>query len=137
MTDHFAWGLQAGVYSQLANDSALQSFLGTPARVYDVAPMDTAFPYLSLGESRVKEWAGVDGGLEHDIRIHVYSRYQGRREVKDILNAVYDALHEADFIIEGRNLVHIRFTFADVFKRNNNGISQGVARFRAVTERAD
>jgi len=136
MTDHFAWGLQKAIYQHLTSDDALKVLLGNPPRLYDAPPRDAVFPYAALGESRVKDWPGVDGGLEHDIRVHVFSRYQGRREVKDVLNAVYDALHEAALTIEGRRLVQIRFTFSDIFPRNNNGVFQGAARFRAVTERA-
>ena len=134
MTDHFAWGLQKAVYEQLTGDAALKALLGDPPRIYDAPPREAVFPYAALGGSRVKDWPGVEGGLEHDIRVNVFSRYLGRREVKDVLNAVYDALHEADLTIEGRRLVQIRFTFADIFPRNNNGVFQGVARFRAVTE---
>ncbi len=135
MIDRFAWGLQKAVYNQLIIDDALKALLGDPPRLYDGPPRKAVFPYAALGETRVKDWPGVDGGLEHDLRVHVFSRYEGRREVKEILNAVYDALHERDFSVEGRRLVHIRFVFADIFPRNDGGVFQGVSRFRAVTER--
>lgn len=133
MSDHFSWGLQKAIFSRLAENADLTALLNNPPRIFDAPPSDAVFPYLILGETRVRDWAGVDGGLEHEIRINAYSKYQGRREVKDLLNTIYDTLHEAEFSIEGRRLVHIRFVFADIFPRADGGVFQGVARFRAVT----
>ncbi len=134
MTNAFAWGLQKAVYGALADHAALAAHLGAPPRIYDAPPKGTAFPFATLGETRVKPFRGVDGAFEHDLRVHVFSRYEGRREAKEILNGVYDALHEADFSVDGASLVQIRFVFADIFPRTDGGVFQGVARFRAVTQ---
>ena len=133
MTDRFAWALQKAVYARLAGDADLQGLAGDPPRIFDAPPPRAAFPYLTLGETRVRVWPGVPGGLEHELRVHVFSRYEGRREVKQILNAVYDALQEAPLVIPGQRLVTLRFVFADIFPRGDNGIFEGVSRFRAVT----
>lgn len=132
MTDA-QWALQKAVYAALVSDSAVQAELGAPARVYDEAPADAVFPYAVLGEGRASDWTGVDGGFEHDIRLHAFSNYAGRREIKRILGAVYDALHEAPLALDGHDLVNLRFVFADAFRRLDGRMVQGVARFRAVT----
>ncbi len=128
------WELQKAVYQALAQDAALQAEIGDPPRIYDDPPPDAAFPYLTLGEARAADWKGVEGGLEHDIRLHVFSRYAGRREVKRIIGAVYDALHDAALTLAGHQLVNIRFVFGDAFRRQDGETYQGVARFRAVTQ---
>ncbi|WP_428410013.1 DUF3168 domain-containing protein [Hyphococcus sp.] len=127
------WELQKAVYQALAADAAIKAEVGEPARIFDDPPPDAIFPYLTLGEARATDWKGVDGGLEHDLRLYVFSRYAGRREVKRILSAVYDALHEAALTLSGHDLVNIRFVFADAFRRTDGETYQGVARFRAVT----
>lgn len=129
------WELQRAVYQALGADAALKTEIGDPARIFDDPPQDAAFPYLTIGEARAKNWAGVEGGLEHDIRLHVFSRYAGRREVKRIMGAVYDALHDASLTLAGHALVNIRFVFADAFRRQDGETYQGALRFRAVTQR--
>lgn len=128
------WELQRAIYAALSADAALKSEIGDPARVYDDPPEDAAFPYVTIGEARARNIAGVDGALEHDVRLTVFSRYAGRREVKRIMGALYDALHEAPLILSGFRLVQIRFVFADAFRRQDGDAYQGAMRFRAVTE---
>ena len=127
------WELQKAVYQTLAADAALQAEIGDPARIFDDPPPDALFPYLTLGEARASDWKGVEGGRERDVKLYVFSRYAGRREVKRILGAVYDALHEAALTVTGHDLINIRFVFADAFRRSDGETYQGVARFRAVT----
>ena len=133
MTDA-VWELQRAVYGLLSADAAIKAEIGDPARIYDDPPSDAAFPYITLGETRAADWKGVDGGLEHDFKLYVFSRYAGRREVKRIIGVIYDALHEAAFAITGHQLVNIRFVFGDAFRRLDGETYQGVARFRAVTQ---
>ena len=128
------WELQKAVYQTLSADAAIKAEVGDPARIFDDPPPDAVFPYLTLGEARASDWKGVEGGLEHDLRLYVFSRYAGRREVKRILSAVYDALHDAALTLSGHDLIHIRFVFADAFRRTDGETYQGVARFRAVTQ---
>ena len=128
------WELQKAVYQTLAADAALQAEIGDPARIFDDPPPDALFPYLTLGEARATDWKGVEGGLEHDVKLYVFSRYAGRREVKRILGAVYDALHEEALTVAGHDFINIRFVFADAFRRSDGETYQGVARFRAVTQ---
>ena len=49
MTADSQWPLQQALHAALTGDAALQAFLGTPARVFDQVPQDSAFPYLVIG----------------------------------------------------------------------------------------
>ena len=128
------WELQKAVYQTLRADAAIKADIGDPARIFDDPPSNALYPYLTLGEARASGWKGVEGGLEHDIKLYVFSRYAGRREVKRILSAVYDALHDVGLTLTGHDLINIRFVFADAFRRTDGETYQGVARFRAVTQ---
>jgi len=128
------WALQRAVYQQLAADAALKSFIGDPARIYDDAPREASLPYVVIGETKASDWKGVDHGLEHDLRLHIFSRYAGRREIKDIMSAIYDALHEASLTLTGHRLVNIRFVFSDALRRQDAQTYHGVMRFRAMTQ---
>jgi len=128
------WALQRAVYQKLSSAAALKTYLGDPARIYDAAPADANIPYILIGESKASDWKGVDGGVEHELRLHVFSRYAGRREIKDIMSAVYDALHEIELTLDGHQLINIRFVFSDALRRQDSDIYHGVMRFRAVTQ---
>lgn len=128
-----AHALQRALYQRLLADPGLKAELGDPPRVYDEPPSSAVFPYLVFGEARVGDYAGVDGAAEHDLRFSVHSRHGGRREVKRVLDALYVALHEADFPVDGARLIQLRFVFADIFRRQDGESHQGAARFRAVT----
>ena len=128
------WEMQRAIYQALAADAGVRAEIGEPPRLYDDPPVDAAFPYLTIGESKMRYWRGVDGGFEHEIRLNIVSRYAGRREVKRIMGAVYDALHETALTLAGHRLVNIRFVFADAFRRQDGEVYQGAMRFRAVTE---
>lgn len=128
-----AWPIQVGLYAALSANASLAALIGHPPRIYDEAPASAPFPYVAFGDMRAAAYPGLDGGIEHDVRLSAFSRHGGRREVKTLLDALVEALHEADFPIIGARLISIRFVFADVFRRRDGEIYEGVARFRAVT----
>lgn len=132
-----SWPLQKALYAHLVSDTGLKSELGDPPRLYDDPPKDAAFPYVVIGEARAEPLAGLEGGFVHDIRLQIYSRHAGRRDVKRLIDLLYDALHEASFAVEGARLVDCRFVLGDVFRRDATGEAyHGVARFRVMTETA-
>lgn len=128
-----SWPLQKALYLALAGDAGLKGEIGDPPRLYDDPPAGAAFPYVLLGEAREAPISGHDGAFEHDLRLQIYSRHGGRREVKRVIAALHDALHDAALDVEGARLVSLRFVFADIFRRDG-ALFAGVARFRAVTE---
>ncbi|MEL6364676.1 MAG: DUF3168 domain-containing protein [Pseudomonadota bacterium] len=129
-----SWAVQSAVYAQLRADARVQATIGDPARIFDAPPETAVFPYLTIGETRVSDYPGLAGGFEHDLRLYAYSQYAGRREVKRIMSAVYDAIHETAFDVPGFRLVNMRYVFADVLRRREPDTYQGVMRYRAVTE---
>ena len=129
-----AWAMQKALYAVLSANAGLKTEIGDPPRIHDDPPPDAVFPYIVLNESRAAPLAGVDDAIEHNIRIEIISRHAGRREVKRLIDVLYDALHDADFAVEGHHLVNIRFVFGDVFARFDLKLYRGVARFRAVTQ---
>ena len=128
------WPLQVALYTVLSAHAGLRAELGDPPRIHDDPPAPAVFPYLLLGEARVADYPGLPGGAEHDIRLSVFSRHGGRREVKRLLDLAVEALHDARFPVEGATLVQCRFVFADAFRRRDPELFEGVARFRAVTQ---
>lgn len=129
-----AWPLQKAIYAHLGNSPSMTALLGNPLRLFDVAPERAAFPFVNFSDWRTTPLAGVENGEVHDIRFHVHSRYQGRRETRDIQTALYDNLQDAVLVPEGASLVSLRFVFADLFLSADGQTWNGVSRFRAATQ---
>ncbi|MEO0400304.1 MAG: DUF3168 domain-containing protein [Pseudomonadota bacterium] len=131
-TGNLGWAVQKATYAALLADAGVKAVLGDPARIYDDSPRRPTYPFATFGEWRVGALSGVDGTFEHDIRLRIFSRYQGRKETRDAMAAVYDALQDAALTPENRTLVSMRFVFSDVFLRADGRTWNGVMRFRAV-----
>lgn len=134
--DGAAFALQAAIVAALRGDAALKTLIGDPPRVHDGPAKEKVFPFLSFDDARAAPLSAAPGHVEHDIRLSVHSRYEGRREAKDIATAVVSILHNADLTVDGRRLVSLRAVYSDVFYRVDADAHQGILRFRAVTEAA-
>ena len=79
MTASTGWSLQRGIYQTLANSSELGALLGG-TRIYDDAPQAASYPFITLGQSLVRDWStGTEDGAEHLLTLHVWSRAGGSR----------------------------------------------------------
>ena len=136
MTADSQWELQKAVYTTLRADSALQAFIGNPARVYDHVPQDSLFPYVVIGEATGREFDGKsEDGMEQTLTLHSWSRDRGMQETKEIMAAVVDALDQVALTVTGHTLVLLRFEFSDTFLDPDGLTRHGVQRFRAVTQK--
>jgi len=135
MSGDGSWELQQAVYAALIASAALQSYIGNPARVFDDVPPGSDFPYITLGQASVTDWStSSDTGFEHRLTLHAWSRYDGRREVKEIMAQMHGLLHDAALTLVNHTLVNLRFIFSDVFRDPDGRTYHGVMRYRAVTE---
>jgi hypothetical protein len=128
--------LRAAVHDALAANAALTSLLGG-AKVYDEPPRAAAFPYVTLGETRVTDFSsGDERGEEHQLMLHAWSRQGGHKEAHLIAGALLDALDDAPLTLSGHQLVNFRFAVADVRREADGRTYHALVRFRAVTEPA-
>ncbi len=129
--------LVAAVCAAAAADAGVRAVLGDPARVYDERPEYAAFPYVTVArvESRASE-KNTLRTLETTITMHVSSRWAGRTEALDVLNALRAALHGAALAVEGRRLVLLYASYADVVRAEDRVTAQGVLKLHAITEPA-
>ena len=131
MSGEASWALQKAVFEALTANANL---MGAISGVYDHVPADTAFPYVTIGETTVTDWSSktFDGEV-HSFTLHVWSRARGRKEVKEILALTYDMLSGAALSVEGQQLVDLRFDFAQTLLDADGLTFHGIQRFRAVT----
>lgn len=131
-----SWSLQRAIYDVLVGDAAILDLLGAP-RIYDAVPDNSAFPYLTLGQSSVADWStGSEAGEEHRLTLHVWSRAAGRREAQELMAALRAALHGRALGLDGHRLVNLRHELSDVRREPDGVTTRATLRFRAVTEPA-
>lgn len=129
--------LTAAIRDAVLAHAGVKAVLGDPPRVYDDPPPDPVFPYLTLGRVQTQPAdASNSTALEHAVTLHVWSRYGGRAETLDVIAALRAALHDAALSVEGRRLVFLFASFADVFRSGDGRTTHGVLRLRAMTEEA-
>jgi uncharacterized protein DUF3168 len=131
-----AAALRAAIHDALNADGALAALLGG-AKVYDEPPKSVAFPYVTLGEARVANFAADEApGEEHQLTLHAWSRQGGHREAHLIAGALLNALDNAPLALDAHHLVNLRFALADVRREADGRTYHALVRFRAVTEPA-
>jgi hypothetical protein len=134
MSADATWPLQQAVYQALTGNVGLMAAI---SGVYDHVPADTAFPYMTIGETTVTDWSSKTfGGQVHDLTLHIWSRSRGRKETKEIMALVYDTLNGAALTVEGQELVDLRFDFAQTLLDADGLTFHGIQRYRAVTRAA-
>jgi len=126
--------LQQEIYSALTGSTSLVALLGG-TRVYDDTPEDTPFPYITLGQSIMRDWSTAsDQGREHLLRLHVWSRETGGREAQLISEEIINVLHDAVLNLQDNALINLRFLGADHITDADRKTHHSILRFRAVTE---
>jgi hypothetical protein len=131
-----SWELQKSIHAALSGTAALTALLGGP-RIYDDVPRGVEFPYVTLGESTVRDWGtSTEDGQEHVVTVNVWSRANGEREVTQIMAAIRDALHDVALTLTGYQLVNLRQEFSDSRRDADGETYRGLLRYRAVTEPA-
>ena len=124
-----AWAVQVAVYAALEAAPDLGG-----VRVHDDVPDEPVFPFVTVGEGRVSDYPGLPGAREHELRVHAYSRWGGRAELKRIEAGVRAALHDAELTLTDHRLAQCRHVFSDVIRRPDQETFHAVMRFRLVTE---
>ena len=126
-----SWELQKAIYSALTGDSALMAMI---TGVHDHVPQDTAFPYVTIGESTAVDWRTVGhDGMETTLVFHVWSRERGHREVKQILAELHRILHRANLTVPGHVLGFLRYGFSQTSQDPDGATYHGIANYDALT----
>jgi hypothetical protein len=120
--------IQAAIYAKV-------SAIGWPT--YDHVPQESAFPYVVIGDDTSIPWDTDDSiGSETTCTIHVWSRHRGRKEVKEIMRTIYEALHRQELSIIGGALVECQAELEESFMDPDGLTRHGVIRFRLTVDSA-
>lgn len=106
-------GLIEAVRLTLIGEPTIRAIVGL--RVYDRAPADAAFPYITLFEVTATDESSSDSDAEAvTLDVHVWTRPDDRspatRQNRDLMALIRAALHNRRPPIVGRNLVLLQVT---------------------------
>lgn len=138
MTGDPSWAVQQAIFDALTGAAALTALLGDGAAgVYDDVPENATFPYVTIGETFLSPFdTKTEIGVEHVVVLHIWSRYEGAKECKQIMTAIYDALNRAALSVSGQTVVDSRFTFAQTMRDPDGETRHGIQRFTVWTVEA-
>jgi hypothetical protein len=126
-----SWQLQKSIFTALNGNVTGVSSANIP--IYDDVPEGSVYPYVVIGEETTSNnGTKTLDGVEHTITLHVWSQYRGRREIKEIMQSVYEKLHNTAITVTGASLVNIRQEFSNTLAEQDGITRHGVMRFRAV-----
>src|SRR5690606_12670206 len=118
---------------QTAVHNRLSGYAGMPDVYDDVPQSSSSFPYVVIGEDTHIPWATDDSvGAETTVTLHVWSRYKGKKEAKDIQALIYQALNRYELSVDGYELVTLEFEYSDVILDADGLTRHGVSRFRSL-----
>lgn len=126
---------QEAIYDVLVADSGVGALVDN--RIYDSVPPDPTYPFVNVGEGDAVEADDKtkDGALQ-TATVHIWSRKDGFKEVKQIMGAVHTALHRIDLTVDGAEVGWIRWTSANWLKDPDGRTRHGIQNFEILTHDA-
>lgn len=119
--------IQTAIYSRLTSQ------LSEP--VYDNVPQDPTLPYVVIGDdTSIPFDTDLELGEEATLTLHIWSRYDGRAEVKGIMSDIYDALHRHSLAVTGADTIDCMFEFSETMLDPDMETRHGVMRFRLLLD---
>lgn len=127
--------LQGAVIARLKADADVAALVG--ARIYDHAPPNAAFPYISLGPDQViDDSTDCHDDVEVFTTFDIWSRANGRVEAKRIAHAVRQSLNGADFTLSDNAMVMIEHRTTRVMTDPDGITTHAVIDFRSLIQAA-
>ena len=127
--------LALALHQVLSSNGAVQSILGNPPRLYDDAPEDPVFPYMTYGAARSEDESADDAPMTaHVMTLHLWSRYAGRAEIFDLLHIISSALHGVDLSSAQQNVCALNVNYTDVFRTSDRRTLHGALRLSVKTQ---
>lgn len=132
----FLLPVQTAIYTRL--NSELSTNIFDDVEGLPEGKPDEDFPYIVVGEDTSLAWDTDDTlGATVTVTLHVWSRYEGKKEVKEIMQSIYDALNRqsSNLSASGYRFVDCLFEFSDVIDENDGATRHGVCRYLVTVEK--
>ena len=105
------WPLQVAVVTRARSHAPLMALV---SGVFDEVPEDTAHPYVTVGSiTETVSDAHNQRGLDAQVEMHIWSRYDGYKEAAEIAAALDAALDRQPLTVTGFrdvSVAHVQHT---------------------------
>jgi hypothetical protein len=119
-----SFDLQSAIYSTLSEDSTLDSLVGNNKIFDSTAPQGTAYPYVIIGlESARDVGTKTKDGKVYNVDIEVWSQYRGQKQIKEVMERVYNLFNNATISVSGASSV-MSFVIATTTLVEADGITR-------------
>ena len=105
-------------------------------RIYDDVPQSTEYPYIVIGED-ISTDESTDDGIRRisSLVVHIWSRYRGKKEVKEIQGLIELVLNRAELTDPEYDIVGIHLEQTDSFLDQDGLTRHGSMSFRSIMKR--
>ena len=131
MTSVQSQTLRNSINQALKASSDLAALLGG-VRVYDRAPEARGFPFITLGQSALRDWsASSEDGTDQRVTVHVWSPFGGKKHMQDVIKAVRTSLSDWP-LASDRERVTLNHEFSEARLDPEDESFHGIVRYRAT-----
>lgn len=133
----FSTALQTAIFSRLTDQLSSYRVYDTPPNQPDGMPLAN-FPYVTIGDDTLSPFDTDDTlGMSATVTLHVWSRTDGKKQTKEILGLIYDALNRqaASLSAAGYRFVDCLHEFTEIIEEVDGKTRHGVCRYRVLMEK--
>jgi len=117
------------LHARLSSSPNIQAVLGVSPRLYDHAPEDPIYPYLTYGAMRSEDISADETALSaHTVNLHIWSRYSGRIEAVTILSELTKVLETTSLDMGAAKQVSANIVYTDIFRTPDGRTLHGILR---------
>lgn len=131
----FSWPVQQSLFNRLKTDTALTAL--ATGGIHDGAPQGTPYPYVVIGETtEVPDDAHARYGSQDTITLHIWSRYAGQKEIKQIAARIHELVHHQTWPVNGAVMVNAQVEMLETLRDPDGFSRHGVLRVRVLAQEA-
>lgn len=124
--------LRAGLYLRLTAGTPL-----APVPVYDYVPEGTekSPPYVSIGDANtVADDTDTSDGATVICELHVFSKYQGSKQLSNIMDTVRGLFHHYALPVTGSTVILVTAESGEVQTGADGVTREGIVRVRVLLD---
>lgn len=130
----FALPLQTAIYNRLTTGSISANVFDSTPNLPAGMPFDS-FPYVTIGEDHFTPNDTDDKrGVRASVYLHIWSRYDGKKECKEIMKEIDDLLNRqaGSLSATGYRFIDVILEFSNIIDETDGETVHGVLRYRAT-----
>lgn len=126
--------VQTAIYNKLTANAGLISAV---SGIFSHTPQGTAFPYINIGSVSTSELSSLGkNGIDYSIDIHSWSKAGGHKQTADILDLLYQTLHNSSITVSGCDFIAMRVSQTSITLENDGITYHGLLRLNVLLKEA-